>query len=125
MNLSEETKAANRLKDPDGVTHCGCGVPFTLDCAGCKEYLGSEYHSPNEAIREENKPKAANSPDAAGAPVNYNTFIPKALHDRLMAHAMRELEGGNLMEMRETFVTRALREFVDREDEKARSGVEA
>ena len=28
--------------------HCGCGVPFTEDCDTCREFLGDEYHSPNE-----------------------------------------------------------------------------
>lgn len=49
MKLSEEAKAANRAADPDCKTHCGCGVPFTLDCDGCREYLGDEYNSPNES----------------------------------------------------------------------------
>ena len=53
MSLSEETKAENRRKDPDCATHCGCGVPFTLDCPDCKEYLGDQYHGPNEPLRPE------------------------------------------------------------------------
>lgn len=44
----------NRLADPDCKEHCGCGVPFTEDCPTCKEYLGDEYHSPNEAPVYEN-----------------------------------------------------------------------
>ena len=35
------------MSDKDKET-CGCGVPLSEDCEECKEYLGDEYHSPNE-----------------------------------------------------------------------------
>jgi len=44
----------NRMADPDCKEHCGCGVPFTEDCPSCKEYMGDEYHSPNESPVYEN-----------------------------------------------------------------------
>ena len=43
----------NLLSDPDLTEHCGCGVPFTEECATCKEYMGDLYHSPNEPLRPE------------------------------------------------------------------------
>jgi len=48
MNLTDENRARNCANDPDCTSHCGCGVPFTLDCPGCKEYLGDEYNSPDQ-----------------------------------------------------------------------------
>jgi hypothetical protein len=34
---------------PDPTETCGHDVPLSQDCAECKEYLGDEYHSPDEA----------------------------------------------------------------------------
>lgn len=34
--------------DPNCGEHCGCGVPFTEHCPSCAEYLGAEYHRPEE-----------------------------------------------------------------------------
>jgi hypothetical protein len=53
LECRAERYKANQIKDPDCVSHCGCGVPFTEDCDGCKEYLGDQYHSPNEPTRPE------------------------------------------------------------------------
>lgn len=46
--MTEEEKATNRAADPNCTNHCGCGVPFTLDCDTCKDFLGDEYCSPDE-----------------------------------------------------------------------------
>jgi hypothetical protein len=34
--------------DPNCEEHCGCGVPFAEHCPSCAEYLGAEYHKPDE-----------------------------------------------------------------------------
>jgi len=52
----------NQMADPDCKEHCGCGVPFTEDCAICKEYMGDEYHSPNESPVYENDSITVNEP---------------------------------------------------------------
>jgi hypothetical protein len=52
----------NQLADPDCKEHCGCGVPFTEDCPSCKEYMGDEYHSPNESPVYETSTITVNEP---------------------------------------------------------------
>lgn len=53
----------NQMADPDCKEHCGCGVPFTEDCATCKEYMGDEYHSPNESPVYENDAITVDGPE--------------------------------------------------------------
>ena len=40
---SIRTEIAGRTKPEET---CGCGVPLSQDCPGCKAHLGDEYHAP-------------------------------------------------------------------------------
>lgn len=54
--MKTETPVHATDLDPDCTDHCGCGVPFTKHCPTCAEYLGVEYHRPDEEpLRRESK----------------------------------------------------------------------
>jgi hypothetical protein len=41
------------IYDPKLEFSCGCQVLFTLHCPTCQEYLGEDYHYPDEEPKKE------------------------------------------------------------------------